>query len=60
MIRGVRSGCGGCFWALLVAFLLFAPAAWATSGSLPLGVAVLMYLALAAVLLAAVRRRAAH
>ena len=52
MIRGVRSGCGGCFWTLLVLFLLFAPAVWVSSGSLPVGVAVLMYAALAVVVLA--------
>lgn len=47
-------GCGGCGWALLVAFLVFAPAAWVSSGSLPLPVGLLMYAVLAVVLIAGI------
>lgn len=46
------SGCGGCGWTILILFLLFAPGAWATNGSIPIGVAVAMYLVLGVVLLA--------
>ena len=49
-----HSGCGGCFWALLAAFLLFAPAAWVSSGSIPLALGVGMYIVLAVVLIAGV------
>ena len=51
-----HSGCSGCFWALLVAFLLFAPGAWVSSGSIPLAVGVGMYIVLAVVLIAGALR----
>lgn len=51
------SGCGGCGWALLVGFLLFAPAVWVSSGSLPVGLAVLMYAVLGAVVIGGVVKR---
>lgn len=44
------SGCGGCPWALLGLFVLVAPAAWASAGTIPLAVAVLMYCVEAALL----------
>ena len=39
-----QSGCGGCFWALLGVFVVFAPGAWAANGTIPVAVAVAMYL----------------
>ena len=52
-----RSGCGGCFWALLGVFVVFAPGAWAANGTIPVAVAVLMYVVLAVVVIAAVAQR---
>lgn len=46
------SGCGGCLWALLGIFVVFAPAAWAGDGTIPVAVAVVMYLVEAALLIA--------
>jgi hypothetical protein len=37
------SGCGGCLWVLLGAFLVVAPAAWAGDGQVPVVVAGFMY-----------------
>ena len=51
------SGCAGCFWTLLAIFLLFAPAAWAGSGSLPFVAAVAMYVVLAIVVIAGIVQR---
>jgi hypothetical protein len=37
------SGCSGCFWFLLGAFLVAAPAVWASDGQVPVLVAGCMY-----------------
>jgi hypothetical protein len=37
------SGCGGCFWLLLGAFVVVGPAAWAGDGQIPIAVAAVMY-----------------
>ena len=50
------SGCGGCLWFLLGAFLLTAPAAWAGDGQVPVVAAVFMYLVEALVAIAALRQ----
>lgn len=52
-----KSGCGGCFWALLGVFVVFAPGAWAANGTVPVAVAVLMYAVLAVVVIAGVAQR---
>lgn len=50
------SGCGGCLWLLLGAFLLAAPAAWAGDGQVPVVVAGFMYVVEALVAIAALRQ----
>jgi hypothetical protein len=50
------SGCGGCLWFLLGAFLVVAPAAWASDGQVPVVVAGLMYAVEALVAMAALRQ----
>lgn len=57
------SGCGGCLWVLLGAFVLVGPATWAGDGQIPVAVAVVMYAIEALVAVAALigyvqRRRA--
>ena len=51
----VRSstGCGGCFWILLVIFVIVGPAAWAGDGQIPVAVAAVMYAVEALVAIAA-------
>ncbi len=50
------SGCGGCLWFLLGAFLVVAPAAWASEGQVPVVVAGFMYAVEALVAIAALRQ----
>jgi hypothetical protein len=50
------SGCGGCLWFLLGAFLVVAPAAWASDGQVPVVVAAVMYAVEAVVAIAALRQ----
>ncbi len=47
------SGCGGCLWLLLGAFVVFGPAAWASNGQIPVAAAVVMYAVEALVAIAA-------
>lgn len=51
------SGCGGCFWVLLGAFVVAAPAVWAGKGTIPVAAAVVMYLIEALVVIAALVQR---
>ena len=37
------SGCGGCLWLLLIAFVVVGPAAWAGNGQIPVAAAAVMY-----------------
>jgi hypothetical protein len=50
------SGCSGCSWLLLGAFLVVAPAAWASGGQVPIVVAGFMYAVEALVAIAALSR----
>jgi hypothetical protein len=50
------SGCGGCLWFLLAAFLVAGPAAWASDGQIPVVVAAFMYAVEALVAVAALRQ----
>jgi hypothetical protein len=50
------SGCGGCLWVLLGAFLVAAPAAWSSDGQIPVAVAGLMYAVEGLVAIAALRQ----
>lgn len=52
-----QSGCGGCCWALLGIFVLFAPGAWAANGSIPVIAAVAMYLVVAVLVVAWIAQR---
>jgi hypothetical protein len=50
------SGCGGCLWFLLGAFLVVAPAAWASDGQVSVVVAGFMYAVEVLVAIAALRQ----
>jgi len=50
------SGCGGCLWFLLGAFVVVAPAAWASDGEVPVVVAAFMYAVEVFVAIAALRQ----
>jgi hypothetical protein len=47
------SGCGGCLWVALGAFVVVGPAAWASNGQVPVAGAVVMYAVEALVAIAA-------
>ncbi len=50
------SGCGGCLWFLLGAFLVAGPAAWASDGQIPVVAAAFMYAVEVLVAVAALRQ----
>jgi hypothetical protein len=50
------SGCSGCLWFLLGAFLVAGPAAWASDGQIPVVVAGFMYVVEALVAIVALRQ----
>jgi hypothetical protein len=50
------SGCGGCLWFLLGAFLVVGPAVWASDGQVPVVVAGFMYAVEVVVAIAALRQ----
>jgi hypothetical protein len=50
------SGCSGCLWFLLGAFLVVAPAVWASDGQVPVVVAGFMYAVEVVVAIAALRQ----
>ncbi|HVC04731.1 MAG TPA: hypothetical protein VND88_08640 [Candidatus Acidoferrales bacterium] len=50
------SGCGGCLWLLLGAFVVAAPAVWANDGQIPVAVAGFMYAVELSVAIAALCR----
>lgn len=47
------SGCGGCLWVVLGAFVVVGPAAWASNSQIPVAAAVVMYAVEALVAIAA-------
>jgi hypothetical protein len=56
----VRSsiGCAACVWTAIGIFVVVAPASWAASGRIPIGLAVIMYVVEAMVVVGAVAARA--
>lgn len=54
------SGCSGCLWVLLGLFIVAAPATWAGNGTIPVAVAVVMYVIEAVVVIVALVRYGAR